>query len=159
MRKLLLSIIGLFLLQTAIAQEWHSLSSKSDESYSTTLIKSTDESVVVDLIINGFYTNEVKTSRGTSVVLSNDDMASLVEAGQPNLISLSLPIIINDYSKMDVRVLNTSYVEYHDVELAPFKGDFPRSINPTDVHLRRCISKRCVLSIDAGETQRPLYHS
>ena len=133
MRKLLLSIIGLFLLQTAIAQEWHSLSSKSDESYSTTLIKSTDESVVVDLIINGFYTNEVKTSRGTSVVLSNDDMASLVEAGQPNLISLSLPIIINDYSKMDVRVLNTSYVEYHDVELAPFKGDFPRSINPADV--------------------------
>lgn len=133
MRKLFLSIIGLFLLQTAIAQEWHSLSSKSDESYSTTLIKSTDESVVVDLVINGFYTNEVKTSRGTSVVISNDDMASLVEAGQPNLISLSLPIIINDYSKMDVRVLNTSYVDYHNVELAPSRGDFPRSINPADV--------------------------
>ncbi len=133
MRKLFLSIIGLLLLQTAIAQEWHSLSSKSDESYSTTLIKSTDESVVIDLIINGFYTDEVKTSRGTSVVLSNDGMASLVEVGQPNLISLSLPIIINDYSKMDVRVLNTSYVDYPNVELAPSRGDFPRSINPADV--------------------------
>ena len=93
MRKLFLSIIGLFLLQTAIAQEWHSLSSKSDESYSTTLIKSTDESIVVDLILNGFYTNEVNTARGTSMLLSNDDMASLVEIGQPNVISLSLPVI------------------------------------------------------------------
>lgn len=133
MRKLFLTIIGLFLLHAAIAQEWHSLNSKSNESYSTTLIKSTDESVVVDLVLNGFYTNEVMTSRGTSVVLSNDDMASLVEVGQPNLISLSLPIIINDYSKMDVRVLNTSYVDYPNVELAPSRGDFPRSIRPEDV--------------------------
>lgn len=133
MRKLFLSIIGLFLLQTAIAQEWHSLSSKSDESYSTTLIKSTDESIVVDVILNGYYTKEVMTSRGSSLVLSNDDMASLVEAGQPNLISLSLPLIVNDHSNMDVRVLSTSYVDYPDVELAPFRGDFPRSVSPDDV--------------------------
>ena len=133
MRKVFLTIIGLFLLQTAIAQEWHSLNSKTNESYTTTLLKSTDKSVVVDLVLNGFYTNEVMTSRGTSVELSNDDMATLVEAGQPNLISLSLPLIINDYSNMDVRILDVSYVEYPNVEIAPFRGDFPRSVNPEDV--------------------------
>lgn len=133
MRRIFLTIIGLFLLQTVTAQEWHSLNSKSDESYSTTLVKSTDESIVVDLVLNGFYTDEVETTRGKSLVLSNDDMLSLVEAGEPSLISLSLPFIINDYSKMDVRILSTSYVDYPDYELAPSKGDFPRSINPADV--------------------------
>ena len=59
MKKLFITIIGLFLLQTAIAQEWHSLNSKTNESYTTTLLKSTDNSVVVDLVLNGFYTNEV----------------------------------------------------------------------------------------------------
>ena len=97
MRKVFLTIIGLFLLQTAIAPEWHSLNSKTNESYTTTLLKSTDESIVVDLVLNGFYTNEVETSRGASVSLSNKDMATLVEVGQPGLISLSLPLIINDY--------------------------------------------------------------
>ena len=133
MRKVFLTIIGLFLLHTAIAQEWHSLNSKTNESYTTTLLKSTDKSVVVDLVLNGFYTNEVMTSRGSSVELSNDDMATLVEAGQPGLISLSLPLIINDYSNMDVRVLDVSYVDYPNVEIAPFRGDFPRSVNPEDV--------------------------
>lgn len=133
MKKLFITIIGLFLLQTAIAQEWHSLNSKTNESYTTTLLKSTDNSVVVDLVLNGFYTNEVETSRGASVELSNKDMATLVEAGQPALISLSLPLIINDYSNMDVRVLDASYVDYPNVDLAPFRGDFPRSVNPDDV--------------------------
>ena len=133
MKRIFLTVLGLLLLQTAIAQEWHSLNSKSDESYSTTLLKSTDNSVVVDLVLNGFYTNEVTTSRGAAIVLSNDDMASIVEAGQPNLLSLSVPVVINDYSKMDVRVLDVSYVDYPNVELAPSRGDFPRSINPADV--------------------------
>ena len=34
---------------------------------------------------------------------------------------------------MDVRVLDASYVDYPNVDLAPFRGDFPRSVNPEDV--------------------------
>ena len=131
MRKLFLSIVCLFISQTIFAQEWHSINTKSEESYSTRLIKSTNESVVIDLSLNGFYTNQ--TSLPNSVIITNEDMAPLSEAGQPNIPSLSIPIIINDMGKMDVRVSKVEYLEYNDIEIAPSKGEFPRSINPDDV--------------------------
>ncbi len=131
MRKLFLSIVCLFFIQTFHAQEWHPINPKSDDSYSTKLIKSTDKSVVIDLSLNGFYTNP--TTLTNSIIITNDDMASLVEAGQPNIPSLSIPIIINDMGKMEVNVSKVEYLEYNDIEIAPSKGEFPRSINPDDV--------------------------
>ena len=134
MKKLLLSIICLFFIQTFYAQEWHSISSKSDDSYSVNLIKSTDEAIVLELSINGFYTTPAPTPMsGTAVIISNEDMAPIAEAGYPNIPSLSIPVIINDHSKMDIRVKNVKYVEYSNIEIAPSKGNFSRKINPEDV--------------------------
>lgn len=133
MKRLFLTLIALFLLQFSYSQKWHSIETNSNESYSTNLIKSTDESIVVDVSLNGFFTNEVKTSRAESVVVSNKDMAPLMEVGQPDVPSLSIPIIINDFSKMDVRITKLEYIDYQDVEIAPSRGDFPRSVNPDDV--------------------------
>lgn len=131
MRKLFLSIVCLFFIQTISSQEWHSINSKSNESYSTKLIKSTNESVIIDLSLNGFYTNP--TSLPNAVTITNADMAPLAEAGQPNIPSLSIPVIINDMGKMEVNVSKVEYLEYNDIEIAPSKGEFPRSINPDDV--------------------------
>ncbi len=134
MRRLFLSIVCLLFLQTIYAQEWHSINSKSNDSYSVNLIKSTEEAVSLELTINGFSTNSVAAPRShSSVIITNEDMAPLSEAGQPNIPSLSIPIIINDMGKMEVRVSNVEYLEYNDIEIAPSKGDFPRSINPDDV--------------------------
>ena len=108
MKRLFLSIICLFFLQTISSQEWHSINSKSKDSYSTKLIRSTNESIVIDLSLNGFYTNQ--TSLPNSVIITNEDMAPLSEAGQPNIPSLSIPIIINDMGKMDVRVSKVEYL-------------------------------------------------
>ena len=133
MKRLFLTLIALFLLQFSYAQKWHSIETNTNESYSTNLIKSTDKSIVVDVSLNGFFTNEVKTSRAESVVISNKDMAPLMEVGQPDIPSLSIPVIINDFSKMDVRITELEYIDYQDVEIAPSRGDFPRSVNPDDV--------------------------
>ena len=134
MRRLLLSIIGLFLIQTISAQQWHSINSKSTESYSVNLIKSTDETVSLELLINGFNTKPTPTPNAqNSVIITNNEMAPLAETGQPNIPSLSIPIIINDKGKMDIRISNVEYLEYNNIEIAPSKGDFPRSINPDDV--------------------------
>lgn len=133
MKKIFLTLSVLFLLQFSYAQKWHSIENNTKESYSTNLIQSTDESIVVDVSLNGFFTKEVKTSRAASVVVSNNDMAPLMEVGQPDVPSLSIPVIIDDFSKMDVRVTKLEYIDYHDVEVAPSRGDFPRSVNPDDV--------------------------
>lgn len=134
MKRLFLSIVCLLFLQTIYAQEWHSINSKSDDSYSVNLIKSTEEAISLELTINGFNTNSVAAPRSqNSVIISNDDMAALAEAGYPNIPSLSIPIIINDNGKMEVIISNAKFVEYNDIEIAPSKGHFSRSINPDDV--------------------------
>lgn len=133
MRRIFLSIICLLFLQTINAQQWHSINPKSNDSYSVNLIKSTDESIVVDLTVNGFFTNDVETPNGISVVVSNDDMAPLAEVGYPNIPSLSIPVIINDNGKMEVRVKKAKYLEYDNIDIAPSKGDILRSVNPDDV--------------------------
>ena len=107
MRRLFLSIVCLLFLQTIYAQEWHSINSKSDDSYSVNLIKSTEKAISLELTINGFNTNSVAAPRSqNSVIISNDDMAALAEAGYPNIPSLSIPIIINDNGKMEVIISN-----------------------------------------------------
>ncbi|MBQ8222949.1 MAG: T9SS type A sorting domain-containing protein [Bacteroidales bacterium] len=133
MKRLFLTLSVLFLLQFSYAQKWYSIENNCNESYSTQLIQSTDESIVVDVSLNGFFTKEVKTSRAASVVVYNNDMAPLMEIGQPDVPSLSIPIIIDDFSKMAVRVTKLEYIDYHDVEIAPSRGDFPRSVNPDNV--------------------------
>lgn len=133
MRKLFITIIGILLLQISHAQKWNAINLKTDKSFTTNLIRSTNEAIVIDVAINGFYSTEVETPKGSAVIISNDDMAPLSEAGNPNLPSLSIPIIINDFDKMVVRVDNIEYIEYNDVDVAPSKGDFSRKINPEDV--------------------------
>ena len=87
----------------------------------------------MEITLNGFSTSEVETPKGNAIIINAEEMYPLSEAGDPNIPSLSIPLIINDIYKMDVRVDDAEYVEYQGVEIAPFKGHFPRSINPDDV--------------------------
>lgn len=133
MRKVFLTIIGLLFLQMTFAQEWHAINNPMPTDYSTKLVSSTEKSIIVDVMINGYYTNEVNTPRGTAITVTNAHMSSIVEAGQPNLPSLAIPVIIGDDAQMDVRIINSQYIDYQNIEIAPSKGDFPRTIDPDDV--------------------------
>lgn len=123
MKKSVFSLVLFLLLQSVCAQR----------PYSTKLLSHTNETVVIEVTLNGFGRKEVETPNGIAVVITNDDMASMSEVGQPDIPTLSIPLIINDKSKMEVNVLRGEYVDYQDVEIAPFKGHYPRSVNPNDI--------------------------
>ena len=133
MKKSIFTLLLLLLLQSTYCQEWQLNNFNSDEVYSARLLSSTEESIIVEITLNGFSTSEVETPKGNAIIINAEEMYPLSEAGDPNIPSLSIPLIINDIYKMDVRVDDAEYVEYQGVEIAPFKGHFPRSINPDDV--------------------------
>lgn len=133
MKKSIFTLLLLLLLQTTYCQEWQLNNFNSDEVYSARLLSSTEESIIVEITLNGFSTSEVETPKGNALIINAEEMYPLSEAGDPNIPTLSIPLIINDIYKMDVRVDDAEYVEYQGVEIAPFKGHFPRSINPDDV--------------------------
>ena len=122
MKKLLLTAISLMFMQLSFAQGWNAQ-----------LVTSTDKEIVVELNVNGFNTNTVTTPNGDEIVITSKKMFNLAQAGEPNMPSVVIPAVIGDNALMDVEVIDSQYVEYQNVEIAPSKGDFPRSIDPEDV--------------------------
>ena len=122
MKKLLFLAISLMCVQFAIAQGWNA-----------NLVSSTEKEIVVELNVDGYVSNNVVTPNGDAVVITNKKMMLMAQAGEPNVPSVVIPTIIGDNALMDVEIVDAQYVDYQNVEIAPSKGDFPRSVNPEDV--------------------------
>ena len=122
MKKLLFLAFSLMFMQLAIAQDWKAQ-----------LVSSTDKEIVVELNVNGFSTNNVTTPNGEAVVITSQKMMLMAQAGEPDVPSVVIPTVIGDNALMDIEIIDSQYVDYQNVDIAPSKGDFPRSINPEDV--------------------------
>ncbi|MCQ2315313.1 MAG: C25 family cysteine peptidase [Bacteroidales bacterium] len=116
-----------------IAQEWHGITKDSPAAPVATLVSSSEKEVVVNFELGGFYTTNVKTPNGTQVTVSAGKMALELEAGAPQLPYEVIPVMIGDMAEMNVNVINSKYVDFENVEVAPSKGNFSRQINPEDV--------------------------
>lgn len=109
-------------MQFAFAQQWNA-----------NLISSTENEIKIEINVDGFNTNVVMTPNGEAIVVKADKMMSMAQAGEPDVPSMVIPAIIGDDALMTVEVIGSEYTDYENVEIAPSKGDFPRSINPEDV--------------------------
>lgn len=54
-------------------------------------------------------------------------------AGAPDLPSIPRSIIISDTQKMAATVIDATYKEYSNIQIAPSKGNLPRTINPDEI--------------------------
>ena len=128
-------LTALFLLFSfmGFAQEWHGITSDSPTKMKKTLVSSTENEIVVNVNLDGFYTQSVTTPNGKQVTVNVNGMAAELEAGAPQLSYAVIPVMIGDMAEMNVSVVNSTYVDYENVEVAPSKGNFSRQINPEDV--------------------------
>ena len=122
MKKFFLLAISLICMQLAFAQDWNSR-----------LISSNDNEIKVDVTVKGFDMINVVTPQGDAVVVTSEKMFKLAQAGEPDMPSIVIPAIIGDDALMNVQVADIQYVDYENINVAPSKGDFPRSIDPEDV--------------------------
>jgi hypothetical protein len=97
------------------------------------LVSSSEQQVVVDFTLGGFNLTRVSTPNGIEQVVSVPKMASMLEAGAPDLPHFPVPAIIGDQAEMQVNVTKSDYTDFENVEIAPSKGNFSRQINPDDV--------------------------
>ncbi len=133
MKKTLLSFFILCLALTTMAQEWTSITSSTPESFKKVLVSSSEDQIQVRLQVPGFYTTAVNTPRGEAYVVTMPKAVNTAEAGEPNMPMTGIPVMIGDRARMDIRVVNAKYQDFEGIEVAPSKGDFPRSIDPATV--------------------------
>ena len=116
-----------------MAQQWTGVISDAPETYRTQLISSSETSVKVNVQVPGFYTTNVTTPRGEAKIISMPKAVSTAQAGEPNLPMMGIPAIIGDQARMNIRVLDAEYMDFEGIEVAPSKGNFPRTIDPATV--------------------------
>ena len=98
-----------------------------------TLTASSESLVRINVDVADFMTTTVNTPRGEACIVSLEKTISTSAAGEPELPLISIPVAIGDNALMSVEVTRSEYTDYENMEVAPSKGNFPRSIDPKDV--------------------------
>ena len=132
MKKHILTTLLVMLSFVTFGQQWVAIKSDVPSTIQTTLVSSTENQITVNLQVPGFYTFEVTTPRGEANIISVPRTVSTAAAGEPDLPMIAVPVLIGDRQHYNIRVVNAQYTDFQ-MEVAPSKGDFPRTINPEDV--------------------------
>ena len=132
MRKHILTALLVMLTVVTFGQQWVAIKSDTPSTIQTTLVASSESQITVNLQVPGFYTFEVTTPRGEANIISVPRTVSTAAAGEPDLPMIAISAIIGDRQHYNIRVVDAQYADY-PMEVAPSKGDFPRTINPEDV--------------------------
>ncbi|MBR5725286.1 MAG: hypothetical protein IKX56_00975, partial [Muribaculaceae bacterium] len=133
MKKTFITLFMLCLALTTIAQEWTSITSSTPATFKTQLVSSSEDQIQVKVQVPGFYATAVATPRGEAYIISMPKAVSTAQAGEPNVPMTGIPVMIGDRARMDIRVINAQYQDFEGIEVAPSKGDFPRTIDPETV--------------------------
>ena len=133
MKKTIFSLVFVALSAMAFAQQWTSIGKSTPAGPEVRLITSSEKQVVVDFSLGGFYLTGVNTPKGVQMVVSVPKMASMLEAGAPDLPNFPVSAIIGDMAEMEVNVTESAFTDYENVEIAPSKGNFSRQIDPESV--------------------------
>ena len=114
------------------AGEWVSLKPGSQKA-EVVLVSSTISQTVLKMTVNGFIKTEVTTPKGNAYFISANGTTPVLESGNPDLPKIAASIIIPDADEMATEVTASSFVDYTHIEIAPSKGDFLRTIEPSTV--------------------------
>ncbi len=135
MKHFFASVILLAVYLTPLhADEWKNLGSNQAVPATVQLIESTEGQSVVSFELKGFWIKPVPVNdyeRHYSV--SVEGASPLLDAGAPDLSKLTTSLHIGDMAHMELEVISTEYQDFHNILVAPSKGNLMRNINPSDV--------------------------
>lgn len=120
----------------AAAKQWTSIASSHPRKSEAVVIQSNITSSTVKFTLNGFYMEEVSTSKGVAVSLNSPGGSPFLKAGAPDLPLFSISLVIPDNGQMEVSLLNSKFIDYPNVMIAPSKGNVYRDVNISDVPYR-----------------------
>ena len=113
--------------------QWTAVAGNTPAPMKVELISSTEQSIVVHVTVPGFYATDVITPQGQAAVITVPKLYNTAQAGEPNMPMLRIPALIDSQARMAIRVKGAKYMDFEGIDIAPSKGDFPRSIDPATV--------------------------
>ena len=133
MKRTILSIVFLAIWLTGFNENWIEINSSNPSPAKITLVSSTIDRSVVHFTLDGFYTKEVQTAKGTAFTISSGNATPILAAGSPDLPKLTSSLIIPDLAGMGIHVVSSSFKDFENMEIAPSKGVIMRDVDPSTV--------------------------
>jgi len=120
-------------LVNAMSQKWVNISEKGKTKTEISLISSLENEIIVEFSVNEYKLTEVLLSTGKAINPVIHNGTPLFDKGAPNVQKLAKSIVIPDKEEMQAEVLSADYIEINNIDMAPSKGSFNRTINPESV--------------------------
>ena len=98
-----------------------------------TLVSSSPDGTVLTFEVNEYRFKSVKTGNGNAKELVAPDTGKILRKGAPGLLKLTASVIIPDQEKMRVEVIDSTFTEIRNIDIAPSKGVLLRTVDPDDV--------------------------
>src|SRR6056297_2173863 len=127
---LVFSVIGLGQLN---AQNLEVLSENGNTQNEFTLTNSSEKTIELNFQLNSYWMSEVQTPNGAENIIKAMGSSRILEAGAPDLPKFSTTMIIPDLANMDVKIVDSKYIEIENVDVAPSKGNLLRNQDPDKV--------------------------
>ena len=137
MTKIYNIIITVFISSFVIASEWIGIDSVNPVRFEAKSLNSDIETSEVQFRLNGYTLTEIETPWGTQYKVETEGGSSIMDLGAPDLDQTFASVIIPDNAQMSLEVISSSYIEIENIDIAPSKGNFSRSISPSDVPFNR----------------------
>lgn len=91
------------------------------------------DEIYVTYTLNNYSFKEVSTPNGTANYIVAKDLSSHLLKDKPDVPRFTDSFIIPNDGLMNVEILSSVYVDIQNIEIAPSKGNFSRTINPDNV--------------------------
>jgi len=97
---------------------------------SVELSESGPDRTVIEYELGSFSTDTVEIGGKVYHTVTLGGESRILDKGLPGLPNVARSIVIPDDAEMSVRVISSHYIDYHDIDVAPSKGEIERTTNP-----------------------------
>ena len=115
------------------AGEWIGINSSTITPVKVNLVSTSHDETVLNMDLTGYNQKTLSTPRGNALKIYAPQTTPLLQAGAPDLSKISASIIIPDHAKMKIDLLQSTYIDYTNIEVAPSKGHLLRTVDRSSV--------------------------
>ena len=133
MKQFSLLFLSLAVIMITVADEWKDIQSSKPAPAKITLESSNIETSIMKVKLDGFFLNNISTPEGNSNIVSVEEGTPILEKGSPDLYKLAASVIIPNLANMSVKITNSSFMDFENIEVAPSKGNLTRDMDPSKI--------------------------
>jgi hypothetical protein len=100
------------------------------------LQNSKTETIRIKCSVNNYSKQSVITEKGEAFVINAEDGSMLLIEGAPDLPKFTTSVIIPNTAEMQIKLIDSEFIEIENIDIAPSKGNIKRNQDPNSINYK-----------------------